>query len=992
VNTTPRKNFLALLGTGVASAALLSSPAFAQESPKVDCVANPNDVSCANADGSSETAGGSIVVTGSRIARPNLEGASPVTVIGAEQVELTGTTSLETLLNELPQLIPGNTRVSNNSGGENFATLDLRGLGPNRTLILLNGERLPPSSTDGVVDISQIPTGLIQRVDVVTGGASAVYGSDAVAGVVNFILKEDFQGIDLTSQVGIAERGVGFNFNVAGTFGGNFADGKGNITLYASYFKRDAVGQGRFDYSRVSEAIYYDPNGVGDPVAVVDPSKIPAGYLEVGLGGGGSGTNPYGTVVNSAANPFRNLSTLLPAQFSAANTDCNSATPGVPVNGGSLSFNDAGALTPSFNNANTACGVPLRSIGSSRFNFAPLNYLVTPYNRINFSALGKYELSDSTTFRFFGAFTRAEQQVNLAPTPATGIVVPFDSKFIPADLAIALASRPNPTANFTYNRRFLETGPRDGRFKTESFNIRGIVDHDINDNFKISGILSFGEVDNALRGIGNINKAAVFQGLNNCRTTNNLGVLPGCTPINIFGGGTLTPAQLAFVRLDTQQQEHFEQVRAAVNLTGSLITLPAGPVGIALGAEYRKDTAETVVDDAQRTGNIYGFNAVNGIAGSISVKELYGEIRIPIFSMLSVTGGARYSDYSTIGSLFNYKGEVEFTPFSFIKFRGSYNKAARAPNVFELFRNGDQGFVGVSDPCRASNSSRNIPLCIATGVPASAIPGFSAINSQLQVLSFGNPNLSEEKAETYTFGAVLQPQDILGGKLSATVDYYHIKLTNAVQGLGAGFFLSDCYANSNLASCGRIIRDPQNGQVISINTTITNSATPNIYAGIDAGLDFTVPVGPGKFYLSDVFSYTDKFKIGATNFSDTVSAGIGGATFKYGNTLTTGYSTERVTAQVRYIWRKGPKQEFSGADFEGIFPGKNRIPDLNVVNLSVRVKASDTFEITGIVDNLLDKLPPRTISGQQEQANTNISFYDAYALGRTFSVQARVRF
>ena len=991
MNTTPRKTFLALLGTGVASAALLSTPAFAQDSAP-----QATETETSNADGSSEAAGGSIIVTGSRIARPNLEGASPVTVIGAEQVELTGTTTLETLLNELPQLIPGNTRVSNNAGGESFATLDLRGLGPNRTLILLNGERLPPSSTTGTVDISQIPTGLIQRVDVVTGGASAVYGSDAIAGVVNFILKEDFQGIDLSTQVGVAERGVGFNFNVAGLFGGNFADGKGNITLYASFFDRDSVGQSRFGYSRVSEAIFFDPNvdvGTGgNPVTVVDGSQIPAGFIEVGLGGGGSGTNPFGTVTNSAANPFRNLSTLLPGQFAAANTDCNTATPGVAVNSGSLSFNDAGALTPSFTNANSACAVPVRSSGSSRFNFAPLNYLITPYERINFSAIGKYEVSDSTTLRTYASFTRAEQQVNLAPTPATGITVPVDSQFIPADLAIALASRPNPTAPFTYARRFLETGPRDGRFKTESFNIRAVVDHDINDNFKVSGILSLGEVDNTQRGIGNINRSAVFQGLNNCRTTNNLGVLPRCVPINIFGANTLTPAQLAFVRLDTQQQAHFEQVRAAVNLTGSLFELPGGPVGIAVGAEYRKDTAETVVDDAQRTGNIYGFNAVNSIAGSINVKEIYGEVRVPIFSMLSVTGGARYSDYSSVGGLFNYKGEAEFTPFEFIKFRASYNKAARAPNVFELFRNGDQGFTGVADPCRSTNAARNMALCIATGIPASVFPTFVQTNSQLQVLSFGNPTLSEEKAETYTIGAVLQPQDILGGKLSATVDYYHIKLTNAVSGQGAAFFLSQCYTSSDPAACARIIRDPATGQVLSINTTVVNSGSPEIYSGVDAGLDFTLPVGDGRIYISNVFSYTDKYKQGGLNFADGAFSGIGGVIFQYGNTLTTGYSTDRVTAQVRYVWRKGAKQNFPGAEFEGIFPDSGRIADLNLVNLSLRVRVSDAFEITGIVDNLLDKLPPRTITGQQEAANTNISFYDSYAIGRTYSVQARVRF
>ena len=200
MNTTPRKTFLALLGTGVASAALFSSPAFAQTTAAEDAV---------GADGEEASTGGSIVVTGSRIARPELESVSPVTTVGAEQIELTGTVTIESLINDLPNVIPGNNRSSNNAGGENFATLDLRGLGPNRTLILVDGERLAASSTNGSIDVSQIPTSLIQRVDVVTGGASAVYGSDAIAGVINFILKQDYEGAEITGQVGIAERGVG---------------------------------------------------------------------------------------------------------------------------------------------------------------------------------------------------------------------------------------------------------------------------------------------------------------------------------------------------------------------------------------------------------------------------------------------------------------------------------------------------------------------------------------------------------------------------------------------------------------------------------------------------------------------------------------------------------------------------------------------------------------------------------------------------------------
>jgi outer membrane receptor protein involved in Fe transport len=1004
--------------------ALISTPSFAQD------------------EAAEEEAGEAIIVTGSRIARPNIEAASPVTVVGAEQVALTGTTTVETLLNELPQVVPGNTRVSNNSGGENFSTIDLRGLGPGRTLILLNGERLPASTTTGVTDVSQIPTGLIERIDVVTGGASAVYGSDAIAGVVNFILKKDFEGVELVGQTSLSEDGTGFGFNVSGLVGGNFADGKGNLTVYGSFTDRSSVSQSRYDYSRVSQAIYYD-NASGNPYVADHPDErlSTTGFT---LSSGGSATNPYGTILPSSlgAAQFSGLAGVLPLTFGAADTDCNPATAGVTVNNAaSISFNDAGAVAPSF--TGTRCAVADRSFGSSRYNFAPQNYLITPYDRLTLTAIGRYDFDDKTRLNVYTSFTNANQQVNLAPTPATGIVVPVNSPLIPADLAAALATRtfvnrlttgvvtgsagndvsyftgrfananscrdvdgdgvldlaaaacsaPISAANepFVINRRFSETGPRDGRFKTNAVNVRAIIEHDLNDDWQVNVIGSFGRVDNALRGIGNINRTAVAQGLLGCPA----GSLPGCVPIDIFGGNTLTPAMLNFVRIDTQQTESFEQSRVAANLTGSLGELPGGPIGIAVGAEYRKDTGESVVDDAQRTGDIYGFNAVQSIAGSINVKEVYGEVRLPILDMLSIGAGARYSDYSTVGGLFNWKAEAELTPVDFLKIRASYNRAARAPNVFELLQNGDQGFPAAVDPCNdtLARTAAILARCQAAA-PAANFFGFNQSNSQVQAFAFGNPNLGEERAETWTAGAVLNFDNFIGGSLTATADYYHIKLMDRVASLGASFWLSQCYSAGDPAACARIERDAGSGQIVSVDTTVDNADSAFITSGVDFGLDWSTDLLGGRVSVSNVFTYVDKYNIGGTEYSDTVFSGIGGVITKYANTLTTAFRKDGITAQVRYVWKKGARQNFPGAELEGFFADGNsaRIPDLHLVNLSLRAQVSDKFEITGIVNNLLNKYPPQTLTGTFEQANTNISFYDAYALGRNYTIQARIKF
>ena len=744
---------LALLGAGVLAAAPAAAqdvapdgttPPSSETQPSASQqAATPDAPAAADADDA-------IVVTGTRIARPDLEAPSPVTTVSAEQFDLTGTVTVETLLNELPQLVPGNTRTSNNQGGEDFSTLDLRGLGPQRTLILVDGERVPASSSSGVVDIGTIPAGLIERVDVVTGGASAVYGSDAMAGVVNFVLKDNFEGMELNAQYGISDHGDGATMNVQGLLGGNFGDDRGNMTFFASYYTRKSVGQGDRDVTRNAAALYYDY--ATSSYFIPDHLTLP-GPGQILVAGGGSGTPPFGFITQNASNPFQNLSVLLPGQFAAADRDCNPATAGTPVNSGNLSFNDNGQLTPRFTAG--LCAFADRSVGSSRFNFNPLNYLVTPYDRWSMALTGRYDINDSIRFKVIANYTDSSQEVNLAPTPATGIVVPVNNAFIRnngacgvnscnPDLLIALNSRPNPAAPFTIDRRFSETGPRVGIYDSKTATLRGTLSGPLAHGFNWDVTGSYGRTTAIASLRGNINRTALTQGLNNCP----LGSLPGCVPLDIFGAGTVTGAGLSFVNLDTKETREFDQARIAGNITGNLVELPAGPVGIAIGAEARTDRGTIIVDDAQRTGNIYGFNATQNQKGKVNVKEVYGEIRVPIladmpfFHDLSVEAGARYSDYSTVGGLFNYKFGAQWSPVEWLKFRGIYNKAARAPSIVELFQNGDQGFPSYSDFCNAtpvgSRTPAELALCQAQA-PAVNFATFAQNNSQVQAFAFGAP-------------------------------------------------------------------------------------------------------------------------------------------------------------------------------------------------------------------------------------------------------------
>jgi len=960
-----------------------------------------------------------VVVTGSRIVRQDFEAISPVTTVGSEQLELTATLTVDTLLNELPQIVPGNTRTSNNSGGEDFSTIDLRGLGTQRTLVLVNGERVPGSSTTGVVDLNTIPASLIDRIEVVTGGASAVYGSDAISGVVNFILKDDYEGAEITATYGQSFSGHAPEIEVNALLGGNFANGRGNMTMYAAYYNREEVLQSEFDFSRTSAAACYDSVRLRVTICDTAAEGIPSGSNIGVIFAGGSATPAWGIVTNNAANPFQNLSVLLPGQFGAGNTDTNcDGVPGGAVNGGNLSFNDAGQLTP--NNASGACGVPDRAAGSSRYNFAPDNFLIIPAERINMTTTGTYDITDNIRAKVMFNFVNSTSEVQLAPTPATNLVVtltPAMQALISAnapDLWIALQSRPNPLAPFTMQRRTNEVGTRNGFFENNSFYLLTTVDGDFNDNWNWSITASYGSNRFDARGINSVNATALRQGLAGCQTAAGapLGTsaLPGCVPLDIFGPGTLTPTMVNFITVDTFSETQVEESRVAGFVRGDLFELPAGPIAAVFGFEYRDTGIDFEVDNEQRSGNIFGFNAIQAINGAIQVSELYAEVSVPLlkdmpfFHYLGLEGGYRVSDYSSAGQIETYKIGGEWAPVEWLRFRAVYNEATRAPSVIELFQNGDQGFPSYLDPCRASNTAGNIPLqnfCVNQGVPLALIPTFAALNSQVQAFAFGNPNLSPETAETWTAGFVFQPDWFPIGDFRMTVDWYDIEIQDAVGALGAQFWINTCYTSLNPAdpACARITRDPVTGQITAVNTTIANLSTIAT-EGVDIQAEWTVNLEetflgiPGRLRVNELFSIIDSFEVNGTDFVGTTSAAIGGAIFDWKSTLSIYYTLGDWTAFARWSYvpklcdptfaTVGTAAGCSSTDFGQMDP------EASYVDVSARWNVTDNFQVTGFIGNLFDEDPPQTPAGLFSQANTDPQVYRV--LGRTFSISAKVRF
>jgi len=797
------------------------------------------------------------------------------------------------------------------------------------------------------------------------------------------------------------------------------------------------VLQSEYDYSRVSAAVCYDPTLTSNAYFICDSNAEAITHL-MGANGvpgggddhsiflpGGSGTPPWGWITNNPGNAFSGLAGLLPAQFANQNTDCNPLTAPVNVNTGNLSFNDAGQLTPRFTSG--ACAVPERAAGSSRYNFAPDNFLILPAERIALTATGHYDVSDTVRLNLLMNYANSRTQVQLAPTPVTGLTItltPAMRTLIQAnapDLWTALQSRPNKYAPFVMDRRTTELGTRNGYNENNSFYFLSSLEGSLGDNWDWNLAASYGQSHFISRLTGSANKSAFLQGLAGCQslqpgpdgilqTADDVaGALPGlrdnCVPLDIFGPNTLTAPMVNFLSTTTFSQTIVEENRLTGYIRGDLFELPAGAIAAVFGFEYRDSQLEFHVDNEQKQGNIYGFNALQDQNGSIDVYELYTEVAVPLVSeapfahYLGLEAGFRRSNYSTVGNVDTYKIGAEWAPTEWLRFRAVFNEATRAPNVFELFQAGDQGFPSYTDPCTDSDAdgipNANEPpntntandviaaQCLAD-IPGYGTFAFAANNAQVQAFSFGNLNLTPETAETMTYGFVFQPDWFPVGDLRATVDWYQIEVADVIAALGAQFFINDCYtvAGGNAAGgCGRIVRTAATGQIFSVNTTRSNQASLET-EGIDIQFEWSVPVGPGQLTINELYSILESYQFNGNELAGTSSAAIGGTFADFKSVLSVSYNVGDWTLFGR--WSYVPETN------SGTFGGNTTSPEASYFDLSARWNITDNFTVTANVDNVMDEYPPQTADGFFSQANTDPQTYRV--LGRSFAISGRYRF
>jgi outer membrane receptor protein involved in Fe transport len=855
--------------------------------------------------------------------------------------------------------------------------------------VLLDGTRLTPSYTNGQIDLNQIPAALIENIEILTGGSSATYGSDAIAGVVNVRLKRNFEGVQLDTQYGQTAESDGETLAVNLVMGGNFSEERGNAVVALSYDDREEIFQGARSFGQFS----------------LGPALTPLG----------SATINNGRYDSALAN--RPTQAAIDSVFASYGVPAGAVTAGA-----NLGFNSDGTL---FDIAGAENYRGEQFVGfnpaSYNFNFAPVNYLQLPLTRRQIAAFGHYEVGDWNTGNAEAyarlVYTTYEASQQLAATPITGLTVPVTNVNIPADMQTILASRPNPTAPFTFRIRTTDVGERIGNNNFDV--VQGLVG--VRGGFTLGErewdwdvYGSWGRMENTEQQEGNIS----FSRIQALLDGEDVGACVASN-FNPFGLGNSTPECASAIAIRATNVIEIEQDNFVGSLTGPLFDLPAGPLMAAVGAEYRNVRANFRPDEFLASGDVVGFNAQLPQDGGVNVKEGFAELSVPLLkelpgvNSLDLELGYRYSEYNVAGSVDTYKGALNYRPISTLSFRGSYNRAVRAPSIEDLFLPPQENFPAYQDPCNFNSSFRTgasgaqvAALCQAQGIPAAALATFTQPNPQFRAIQGGNTDLDPESADTYTFGLVWQPQfDAFG--LRASVDFWKYELTETLGAVSGNSAVGRCF-NDVGANPGF---DPSNewcqlftrlasGEITDVEETTQNLGALNA-DGIDVQLDYTVPIGSdwGRLNVNLLVTHINKWEFQEDvvspfgQFAGTITTDVAEAFPDYKAVLNLGWDWRKfgVNWNMRYIdgMRVVNDDAVGSPVVNGLAPS---VPAYDYHRINLRYSPTDNIDLSVGVDNVFDELPPIYTDDVQagQQANTDPSTYDI--LGRRYFAMAQFKF
>lgn len=954
----------------LASVALAGlSPAMAQDAPATDEAAAQGDVD--------------VVITGSRISRPELSLPNPVQVITSEAVEQSGKTNLTDFLIDSPALLGSQSNVdvagSNLSNAQNVGVnlLDLRNLGSQRTLVLVDGRR-HVAGYPGVaaVDVNTIPSDLVERIDILTGGTSAVYGADGVTGVVNFILKDDFDGLRIRGQANISQRGDAGSRFAAVTWGKNFADGRGNVTAAYEFQETDRFSQrDRLNYGLTGPSYAFARNR-NDPDGPTDNDGVPDRILYTDLRWADS--SPGGAVdLDGDFVPDRtgeggiyDLGTYVPG---SAFTVGGSSTPRESYYGDYLPYvrRHIGNLMAKFEfSPSLEIYAQGKYVRSTAYTFAQPTYdfytELAPDNAYLIQRYGAAAISGPAIFsrdHFDFGIRRYELQRELFRTVVgargeIGSGLKYDLSYVFGQSTQESTNRNDRIADRYYAALDAVVNPANGQI-TCRINLPGQTN--------VNGV-SYGN-------------GVVFNGAPRTFT-------PGqCVPLNILGEGSPSQAALDFVTVDHTDWARIKQHVVTAVLSGdtaSFLKLPGGPIGFAVGAEYRYESSHYIPSDVSLAGVLMDNAPARVDKGDFDVKELFAEVNLPILAdmpfakSLSVGGAYRFSDYSTIGQTNTWNVNGSYSPVRDITFRGTYSEAVRAPNITELFAGGSGTYEFIVDPCGpdrlAEGTTYRAANCTAALTAAGLTPGQQAAfdpandftspqNSSLLGFQGGNPTLNEETAKTWTAGVVLRPSFVSG--LSINVDWYNIKIEQAINYSTAQSVVDLCVDQPTLNNvyCSVISRSPTNGY-INFFTVIPENVAAYETAGLDVGFAYRFqPFNNfGTFTLRGQFNYLDKLEFVPTAGADPENE-LDSSAYpapKYSATLDLTWNKGPLTVNYGINWwsktrRVTPEQEAANPDY--VAPQYIWYKEKWEHDLYMSYTIDEKFELYGGINNVFDTKP-----------------------------------
>ncbi len=949
-----------------------------------------------------------VVVTGSRISSPNVTSSSPITSIDSESFTARGTVDVVDLVNTLPSAVAAQTsEVSNGATGT--STLNLRGLGAARTLVLLDGKRLGPGRADtSVADLNQIPTALIKRAEIVTGGASAIYGSDAIGGVANFILDRDFEGFEISATYGFnhdsnssstaqdilnqtATDGIvptgsvtdGETFDFSLIFGFNSADGNGNVTGYFRYLDQGEILQGDRDVSRCA---------LGDFGPEVGSDRFCFG----------SNFGPFPTTFSNS--PIIDPATGLPLN----------PQPGVQ---GTVSL-DANGIVPRDANGNVQTGA------TNAFNFNPLNFFQRPTERIQGGFFANYEVNDHLEFYADLGVTKNVTDAQVAPTGTFGNVsqINCDNPFLSAELSQIICTdrglSGSDLAPIQLNRRNVEGGGRNSNVDITNFRIVAGFRGQINDSwsYDLFGQLADTSLTDANTEDFNINllNEALLAVRGADGTISCSSGRAGCVPLNLFGTTPVDPVAIASISTPTILSGRAEQTVFGGSVQGELagISSPFSDSSpqLLIGFESREDILQARPDSILLAGGSTGLGGPETPAdGESQVDEFFIEAAIPLVEdrtfakEISFTGAYRYSDYSYQNNLpgggqsngvdsSTFALGLSWSPVDALRFRAQFQEATRAPNIFELFDPSGVQLFNANDPCAGPNPAASQQACVASGLPAALFGLVPPDAGQLNELTGGNVNLEPENSNTFTFGLVTQP---LSG-LTVSLDYFDIEVEDFINTLPSQSVIDGCLFQGDTDLCSLFNRD--NLGTIQINGFI-QANLQNIAVRETSGIDLSVSYNFGLERFGDFqFNYSSTFLFDFEQQSFQGAAPddclgfyagpcddiVGQPTFEYSHVASlawrSNYNVDVITS-----WRYLDSVERFGDSPNGSLGDSFSSESFIDLSASWRLNDNTTFNIG--INNLFDNDPPVTSFFQTANGNTFPGVYDA--AGRYIFVGAK---